>query len=53
MEAPAGGHIREAAMALIFEPEEVVYDPDDGPMRFVAADGLVIVQSGISIAAGG
>jgi hypothetical protein len=33
MEIPAGDHIRETAMALIFELEEVAYDPDDGPSR--------------------
>ena len=45
------GLIREAAIPLTFEPEQVVCDPDGGLVRFFAADGLVPVQCGISLAA--
>jgi hypothetical protein len=45
------GAIWEATMALIFEPERVVYDPSEGLMHFFAADGLAPVECAISKAA--
>ncbi len=36
---------------LSFEPENIVYDRAEGLMRFFAADGVVLVRCGISIAA--
>lgn len=38
-------------MVLTLEPEGVVYDPDEGLVRFFATEGLVLVRCGVSIAA--
>jgi hypothetical protein len=38
-------------MALIFEPDRVVYDPDKRLLRLFATDGLRLVQCAISRAA--
>ena len=45
------GPYREAAVALTFENEGVVYDPEDELVRFVAAEGVLLVRCGISKAA--
>jgi Protein of unknown function (DUF1488). len=50
-EKPGWGHVWEATMALIFEPQRVVYDPSEGLMRFFAADGVALVECAISKAA--
>ena len=38
-------------MALVFEPDRVVYDPNDRVLRLFATDGLVLVKCAISKAA--
>jgi hypothetical protein len=38
-------------MALLFEPEQLLYDPDQGVMRFLATSGEAPVRCGIAIAA--
>jgi len=38
-------------VALIFENERVVYDPDEELLRFFAAEGVLFVRCGISKAA--
>ena len=38
-------------MALTFEQEGVVYDPEDEVLRFFAADGVLLVRCAISKAA--
>jgi hypothetical protein len=38
-------------MALTFENERVVYDPDEELLHFVAAEGVLLVRCGISKAA--
>jgi hypothetical protein len=38
-------------MALPFEPEQLLYDPDQGVMRFLATAGGAPVRCGIAIAA--
>jgi hypothetical protein len=38
-------------MALLFEPEQLLYDPDQGVMRFLATAGGAPVRCGIAIAA--
>jgi hypothetical protein len=36
-------------MALKFEPEEVVYDPGDGLLRFFATENLMPIQCAITL----
>jgi hypothetical protein len=38
-------------MALIFEPDRVVYDPDEGLLRIFATDGLMLARCAVSKAA--
>jgi hypothetical protein len=38
-------------MSLTFEPESIAYNRAEGPMRFSAADGAVLIRCGVSIAA--
>ena len=38
-------------MALAFENERVVYDPEEKLLRFIAVDGVLLVRCGISKAA--
>ena len=38
-------------MALIFEPDRVVYDPEERLLRLFATDGLMLVKCAISKAA--
>jgi hypothetical protein len=38
-------------MALVFEPDKVVYDPNDRVLRLFATDDLVLVKCAISKAA--
>jgi hypothetical protein len=38
-------------MALKFEPERIVYDPEECLMRFFATEGQAVVRCGVSIAA--
>ena len=38
-------------MALIFENERVVYDPEEELLRFFAVEGVLLVRCGISKAA--
>ena len=38
-------------MALIFEPERIVYDPEESLMRFFATEKGALVRCGISTAA--
>ena len=38
-------------MALAFENERVVYDPEEELLRFFAVDGVLLVRCGISKAA--
>ena len=38
-------------MALIFEPERVVYDPSEGLLRIFATDGLMLARCAVSKAA--
>jgi hypothetical protein len=38
-------------MALMFEPDRVVYDPNDRVLRLFATDGLMLVKCAISKAA--
>jgi len=38
-------------MALSFEPEELLYDPEQGVMRFVGTAGGLPVRCGVAIAA--
>src|SRR5215471_4645226 len=45
------GPYREAAVALIFENERVVYDSDEDLLRFFAAEGVCLIPCGISKAA--
>jgi Protein of unknown function (DUF1488) len=45
------GPYREAAVALTFENERVVYDPEDELVRFFATEGALLVRCGISKAA--
>ena len=42
---------REAAVALTFEQERVVYDPEEELLHFFAAEGVLLVRCGISKAA--
>jgi hypothetical protein len=42
---------RRSTMALRFEPDRVVYDPDEGLLRLFATDGLRLVRCAISEAA--
>jgi hypothetical protein len=45
------GPYREAAVALIFENERVVYGSDEELLRFFAAEGIMLVRCGVSKAA--
>ena len=45
------GHLWETGMALIFEPERIAYDCDEGLVRFFATEGLALVRCGVSITA--
>jgi hypothetical protein len=42
---------REAAVALTFEQDQVVYDPEEELLHFFAAEGVLLVRCGISKAA--
>ena len=42
---------REAAVALTFEHERVVYDPEEELLRFFAAEDVLLVRCAISKAA--
>jgi hypothetical protein len=50
MRKPVGPY-REAAVALTFENERVVYDPEEELLCFFAAEGVLLVRCGISKAA--
>ena len=50
MRKPVGPY-REAAVALTFEHERVVYDPEEELLRFSAVEGVLLVRCGISKAA--
>jgi hypothetical protein len=47
MRKPVGPY-REAAMALTFENERVVYDPEDELLCFRTAEGVLLVRCAIS-----
>jgi hypothetical protein len=50
MRKPVGPY-QEPAMALTFENEGVVYDPEEELLHFFAAEGVLLVRCGISKAA--
>src|SRR6516225_7399311 len=49
--AKAGRALSGGCVALTFENERVVYDPEEERLRFFAVDGVLLVQCGISKAA--
>lgn len=47
--AKAGlGPYREAAMALTFEPERIVYDTEEELLRFFATDDVLLIRCAVS-----
>src|SRR5215469_13919928 len=42
------GPYREAAMALTFEPERIVYDTEEELLRFFATDDVLLIRCAVS-----